>query len=303
MDKKLFTAADRQSIDVIDTAIGDLRKTGATVLDPGEGGALFQGCINQQIPRNLNALFIRQFPALFPDVADHISTLGELYADPSRVPAKLTIRDFGKTGEALGESKYYFNRYLRKRGDANIKNLTDLINKSRYYTDTFGRDTRFRDVKAVLQETDKAMTLDLRDRDFGRQAIQQTVMQCLAVLNLDAVTYPTGNIPPALIKAPVEPDVNGRSHQAWTLLGTMGFPAITVPAGFTSEVFDRVRDAGAPGGTRLVGPVPARLPVGIDFLTMPFGEPMLFRIASAYQAATHHRTPPPEFGPLREPKN
>ena len=38
----------------------------------------------------------------------------------------------------------------------------------------------------------------------------------------------------------VEPDVNGRSHQAWTLLGTMGFPAITVPAGFTTHVFDRV---------------------------------------------------------------
>jgi Asp-tRNA(Asn)/Glu-tRNA(Gln) amidotransferase A subunit family amidase len=144
------------------------------------------------------------------------------------------------------------------------------------------------------------MTLDLRDRDFARQAIQQTVMQCLAVLNLDAVTYPTGNIPPALIKAPVEPDVNGRSHQAWTLLGTMGFPAITAPAGFTTEVFDRVRDAGAPGGTRMVGPVPARLPVGIDFLGMPFGEATLFRIASAYEAATHHRTPPPEFGPLQQ---
>jgi amidase len=303
MDKKLFTAADHQSIDIIETAIGDLRKVGATIVDPGEGGALFQGCIDQHIPRNLNALFIRQFPALFPDGADHISALVELYADPSRVPAKLTIRDFGKTGDALGESKYYFNRYLRKRGDANIKDLTDLINKSRYYTDTFGRDTRFRDVKTALQETDKAMTLDLRDRDFGRQAIQQTVMECLTMLDLDAVTYPTGNIPPALIKAPVEPEVNGRSHQAWTLLGTMGFPAITVPAGFTTEVFDRVRDADAPGGTRLVGPVPASLPVGIDFLTMPFGEPMLFRIASAYEAATHHRTSPPEFGPLRESKN
>jgi amidase len=303
MDKKLFTAADHQSIDIIDTAIDDLRKVGATIIDPGEGGTLFQGCIDQHIPRNLNALFIRQFPALFPDGADHISALVELYADPSRVPAKLTFRDFGKTGDAVGESKYYFNRYLRKRGDRNIKNLTDLINKSRYYTDEFGRDTRFRDVKTVLQETNKATTLDLRDRDFGRLAIQQTVMECLAVLDLDAVTYPTGNIPPAPIKAPVEPEVNGRSHQAWTLLGTMGFPAITVPAGFTTEVFDRVRDAGAPGGTRLVGPVPASLPVGIDFLTMPFGEPMLFRIASAYEAATHHRTSPPEFGPLNQPKN
>ncbi|HMA72635.1 MAG TPA: amidase family protein [Xanthobacteraceae bacterium] len=300
MDKRLFTAADHQSIDIVDRAISDLRKIGATIVDPGEGGALFQGCIDQHIPRNLSAIFIREFPALFPDGVDHVSTLAELYADPSRVPKKLTIRDFGKTGNALGESKYYFDRYLKTRGDANIKNLTDLINKSRYYADTFGRDTRFRDVKAVLQETDKAMTLDLRDRDFARQAIQQTVMQCLAVLNLDAVTYPTGNIPPALIKAPVEPDVNGRSHQAWTLLGTMGFPAITVPAGFTTEVFDRVRDAGASGGTSMVGPVPARLPVGIDFLDMPFGEATLFRIASAYEAATHHRTPPPEFGSLRQ---
>jgi amidase len=300
MDKKLFTAADHQSIDIVDLAIGDLRKLGATIVDPGEDGALFQGCIDQHVPRNLNALFIRQFPAQFPDGVDHVSALAALYADLSRVPKKLTIRDFGRTGDALGESKYYFNRYLKTRGDANIKNLTDLINKSRYYADTFGRDTRFRDVKAVLQETDKAMTLDLRDRDFARQAIQQTVMQCLAVLNLDAVTYPTGNIPPALIKAPVEPDVNGRSHQAWTLLGTMGFPAITVPAGFTTKVFDRVRDAGAPGGTRMVGPIPARLPVGIDFLAMPFGEATLFRIASAYEAATHHRTPPPEFGPLRQ---
>jgi hypothetical protein len=39
-----------------------------------------------------------------------------MHIDPSLVPAKLTIRDFGKTGEAIGESKYYFNRYLRKRG-------------------------------------------------------------------------------------------------------------------------------------------------------------------------------------------
>ena len=48
----------------------------------------------------------------------------------SSVPPKLTIRSFGPTLEAIGESKFYFNRYLRKRGDANIKDLTDLINKS-----------------------------------------------------------------------------------------------------------------------------------------------------------------------------
>jgi len=41
--------------------------------------------------------------------------------------------------------------------------------------------------------------------------------------------------------------------------------------------------------------------VGIDFLGRPFGEPMLFRIASAYEAGTRHREPPPAFGPLPEP--
>jgi amidase len=61
-----------------------------------------------------------------------------------------------------------------------------------------------------------------------------------------------------------------------------------------------VRDAAAPGGTRLVGPVPAKLPVGIDFLAMPFGEATLLKIASAYEAATRHRTPPSDFGPLKK---
>jgi Asp-tRNA(Asn)/Glu-tRNA(Gln) amidotransferase A subunit family amidase len=303
MDKRLFTQADHESIDIVDRALADLRKLGATIVDPGAEGALFQRCIDQHIPRNLNALFIRQFPSLFPAEADHIAVLRDIYLNPSLVPAKITIRDFGTRAENIGEAKYYFNRYLKKRGDANIKDLTDLINKSRYYVDAFGRDTRFRDVRAVLQEANKPMTLDVRDRDANRLGIQQTVMQCMASLNLDAVTYPSGNVPAALIKAPVEPDVNGRSHQAWTLLGTMGFPAITVPAGFTTRVFDRVRDANAPGGTRLTGPVAAKLPVGIDFLAMPFGESTLFRIASAYEAATHHRTPPPEFGPLEERKN
>jgi amidase len=303
MDKTLFTQADQESIDIVDRAVEDLRKLGATIVDPGAGEGLFQKCLDQHMPRNLNATFIKQFPALFPTGADQVSALVEMYADPSRAAGKITIRDFGKTGEPVGEAKYYFNRYLRMRGDANIKNLTDLINKSRYYKDTWGRDTRFRDVKAVLQDADKAATLDLRERDASRAAIQQTVMQCMATLKLDAVTYPTGNVPPAIIKAPVEPDVNGRSHQAWIDLGRMGFPAITVPAGFTTQVYDRVTDANAPGGTRLVGPVPARLPVGIDFLAMPFGETTLFKIASAYEAATHHRTPPPEFGPVKAAKN
>jgi Asp-tRNA(Asn)/Glu-tRNA(Gln) amidotransferase A subunit family amidase len=303
MDKRLFTEADHETIDIVNRAIEDLRKVGATIVDPGAEGALFQKCIDQYVPRNLNAGFIKQFPALFPTGGDQVAVLTELYMDPSRVASQLTIRDFGKTGEPIGEAKYYFDLYLRKRGDANIKDLTDLINKSRYYKDTFGRDTRFRDVKSVLESANKVMTLDLQERDFKRLAFQQIVMQCMTMLNLDAVAYPTGNIPAAIIKAPVEPDLNSRSHQAWTDVGRLGFPAMTVPAGFTTQVFDRVRDANAPGGMRLVGPVPAKLPVGIDFLARPFEEATLFKIAAAYEAATHHRISPPDFGPLKGSNN
>jgi Asp-tRNA(Asn)/Glu-tRNA(Gln) amidotransferase A subunit family amidase len=147
-------------------------------------------------------------------------------------------------------------------------------------------------------EIGSAKHFDTRVRDASRRAIQQIVMHGMMALGLDAITYPTGNVPPSLIKAPVEPDVNGRSHQAWTLLGTMGFPAITVPAGFTTHVFDRVRDASSAGGTRLTGPVAATLPVGIDFLAKPFDEARLLIIAAAFEAATHHRRPPPDFGSL-----
>jgi Asp-tRNA(Asn)/Glu-tRNA(Gln) amidotransferase A subunit family amidase len=297
MDRRLFTEADAESIAVVEGAIADLRGLGATIVDPGPEGALFQSCIDRYVPIWRNALFVRQFPEQFAESEDQITTLLDMFADPTLVPAGPTIRDFGPAAGAIGESRYKVNRYLRERGDASIQSMTDLIEKANFYQDDL-RNNRFRDVRATLERDNSATTFDMRERLFDRFVIQTIVVQCMAEQGLDALTYPTGNVPPAIIKAPIEPDVNGRSHQAWTLLGQQGFPAITVPAGFTTHVYDRVRDPAAPDGTRLVGPVPAELPVGIDFLGLPFGEPTILKIASAYEAATHHRRPPSEFGPL-----
>src|SRR5262249_44005457 len=83
----------------------------------------------------------------------------------------------------------------------------------------------------------------------------------------------------------------------WTQVNSRGFPAMTVPAGFTTKVYDR--DANG----NLLPAKAAQLPVGIDFLGKPFSEPMLVRIASAYEAATHHRVPPPDFGPIGSPRS
>jgi Asp-tRNA(Asn)/Glu-tRNA(Gln) amidotransferase A subunit family amidase len=304
MDKRAFNDADGETIDIAERAIGDLRRLGATIVDPGVGGALLQSCIDRYLPIYRNRVFTERFPDRFPvdangkASADHISTLVDMYFDPSLVPSGTTIRNIGGGGNP-GLTKYMLSRYLRERGDANIKSIRDLIDKSKYYRD-IRPDAGFIDRKAALEEMNASTTLDLATIFQDRFANQQVVLQCMAQENLDALVSPAGNIPAYVLGAPMEPPLLGRTNSVWGLLGQHGLPTLSVPAGFTTRVFDRVRDEATPGGTRLV-PVPARLPVGIMFFGRPFSEPTLLRIAAAYEAGTKHRVPPPDFGPVRQP--
>src|SRR5215471_1924199 len=302
MDKKLFNEADVEAIDLAERAIGDLRRLGATIVDPGAGGALFQSCIDKYVPLYRNRVFIERFANLFPadsngkPSTDRISVLVDMFYDPSLVPAGTTIRNIGPASNA-GLTKFMLSRYLRERGDANIKSIRDLIDKSNFYRD-IRPEAGFIDRKAALEEMNSNLTLDLANVFQDRFANQQVVLQCMAQENLDALVSPAGNIPAYILGAPVEPPLAGRTNSVWGLLGQHGFPTLSVPMGFTTHVFDRIRDAAAPGGTRLVEPTPAKLPLGIMFFGRPFSEPMLIRIAAAYEAATKHRIPPPEFGPV-----
>jgi hypothetical protein len=36
----------------------------------------------------------------------------------------------------------------------------------------------------------------------------------------------------------------------------------------------------------------------MDIVGRPFGEPTILKIAAAFEKATHHRAPPPDFGPV-----
>jgi Asp-tRNA(Asn)/Glu-tRNA(Gln) amidotransferase A subunit family amidase len=296
MSRKLFAKADEQSIDLIERAIGDLRKLGATIVDPGPDGSLFQPCIARYAPELLNAAFARQFRQLFPvdaggqPAGDHIAALLDLQADPKRVPENLSLRNLGGGLGAAGEGKYMINRYLRERGDANIKTNADLISKATFY-----RDPNFPDRKQAREQAERATVLDTSARLHSRFALQTMLLQCMQEQRLDALVSPMSTVPPRKLTSPREPNVNGRSAIGYSTIGQQGFPVITVPAGFTTEVWDRVRES---DGTRLVGPIAAALPVGVDFIARPFDEAMLFRIASAYEAATKHRRPPPDFGPV-----
>jgi amidase len=263
MARKLFSKADEESIDIVDRAIGDLRKLGATIVDPGPEGALFDGCFAHYAPELLNSAF---------------------------TPQALSLRTLNTPGVA-GEGRYMMDKYLRERGDANIKTNADLISKATFYD-----DPNFPDRKQARQAAERAPALDTSARLQSRFALQNLLLQCMQEQRLDALVSPMSTVPPRKLTAPREPNANGRPPIGWSLIGQQGFPAITVPAGFTTEIWDRVRDGS--GGTQLVGPIRASLPVGVDFIARPFDEVMLFRIASAFEAATRHRKPPAEFGPV-----
>ena len=296
MRRSLLTTADEESVALIERALVDLRSLGADIVDPGAEGELFTHCIARYAPELLNSAFARQFPQLFPSAAPaagggDISALLDLQQDPSRVPQVLSLRTLNGGGfGAAGEGKYMLNRYLRERGDANIKSNADLIAKARFYD-----DSNFPDRKQAREQAERATVLDTAIRLQGRFALQTILLQCMQEQRLDALVSPMSTVPPRKLTSPREPPSNGRTPIGWSLIGQQGFPVITVPAGFTTNVWDRVADR---GDTRLVGPVRAALPVGVDFIARPFDEPLLLRIASAYEAATKHRKPPADFGAI-----
>jgi Asp-tRNA(Asn)/Glu-tRNA(Gln) amidotransferase A subunit family amidase len=293
MRRSLLTMADEESVALIERALVDLRSLGAVIVDPGAEGELFTRCIARYAPELLNSAFARQFPQLFPDASAasgaDIAALLDLQQDPSRLLERLSLRTLsgGGLGPA-GEGKYMLNRYLRERGDANIKSNADLITKARFY-----RDPNFPDRRQAREQAERATVLDTARRLQGRFALQTILLQCMQEQRLDALVSPMSTVPPRKLTSPREPASNGRTPIGWSLIGQQGFPVITVPAGFTKNVWDRVADG---DDTRLVGPVEAVLPVGVDFIAHPFDEPLLLRIASAYEAATKHRKPPAEFG-------
>ena len=328
LDKSVFPKTAIQNIDLINQAVEDLKKLGATIVEPPPEG-LFTAYVRRYNPMLSNSSWTKLFPELFPvdangkPTTDHVATLVDLASDPSKVPGKVTVRDFG-AAQAVGESKYGYDIYLKERGDANIKTLSDLVNKANYYS-----SPNFPTKKTGLETADKGMVLDTAVRLQRRFAIQQIILACMAELKLDAVIAPTGLAPSRKLLAPNEPSANGiGNYGMFTFIGAQGFPAITVPAGFTTQVYDWVPDpnappapAGAPSGRSgraggedgegggagrtpmmLTGPVPAKLPVGVDFLGRPFSEPTLLKIAAAYEKATHHRMMPPDFGPLAATK-
>ena len=87
----------------------------------------------------------------------------------------------------------------------------------------------------------------------------------------------------------------------------LGIPEVFVPAGFADTIYDATfelkedgSDYEAVATTEPTKPA-SPLPFNIAFWAGPGDETRVLKVASAYEAATHHRRAPPALGPV--PRN
>jgi amidase len=168
--------------------------------------------------------------------------------------------------------------------------------------------------------------LDISGWHANRTVLQMLVNKVMADNQLDALVYPTKTVLAPRLAEPVEPInlksmqdrevvvINGEEYERTVervidvrapltprLSPNSGYPTIAVPAGFASQVYDRTVVRGADGSKRagdFLAPKAVELPVSLDFLGRAYTEPLLIRIAAGYEAATKHRRPPKDFGPV-----
>jgi amidase len=289
----------------------------------------------------LAAVYREVFATPMPFVDRSVQISGK----PAQLPPELTIRLLAEREPPVsGEVLYAMDRYLRDRGDTNIKSVRDLLAQSTFYghapidgvtlpprtrleglLEQTARVTRRSDNMAMVQKL-PVTSLDITGWHAMRATLQMLVNKVMADHRLDALVYPTKTIPAPRLASPVEPTtlksvketitqtidgvdydrvvervVDLRAPLTPRLSPNGGFPVVVVPAGFTREVYDRavVRDAdGTKHAGDLLPPKPVALPISLDFLGRRFSEPVLIRIAAAYEQATRHRKPPTAFPAL-----
>jgi amidase len=211
----------------------------------------------------------------------------------------------------FNEGQYTFDRYLRKRGDANIKTSADLRDLD--LTCTAAKLDAGQCVipsgKAVAAYVEKLSSFPSNSGTqldtpgeaahlFRQQALREIVLQVMAANHLDALAYPYETIPSNIltgVNSVAVPVVESRPNRGWNAFTDVtGLPDIVVPGGYTTEVYDQLP------GTTGFGPSDyvrreVSLPFGICFQGRPFDEGGLLEIASAFESTTQHRHSPPDF--------
>ncbi|RMH16102.1 MAG: glutamyl-tRNA amidotransferase, partial [Gemmatimonadetes bacterium] len=209
---------------------------------------------------------------LFEAALDDLESRGAILVDPLRLEG---LFDRLSGGLFCRRFRYDMHVYLESLGEgAPIHDVADVLETGQYSPYVEDRLRRFAELPADVHPRD----WDPPCPDFfdhaGRMAFRDFVVGAMDAAGVDALVYPTWTAPPAHLDRAVE---EYRGDNSQILAPAAGLPAITVPMGFTY----------------------GSLPAGLQLLARPYREDVLFRLAFAYEQATHHRRPPERFPPLR----
>ena len=195
---------------------------------------------------------------------------------------------------------FHIDQYLARRGDERVSDIASLDSNTKYFS-----------AAAEAGSENWAVLDDIRaagntERMQMRAVLQLVLAKVMRENRLDVLVNPENTLPHQRVGGPSEPSVNGRgaSGSTQTITALIGVPEIVVPAGFNDVVYEPrfvLNAAGdrydaVPGDERSLLDTP--LPIGLMFWAGPGEEGAVLKAASAYEAATRHRVPPPDFGPL-----
>jgi amidase len=144
-----------------------------------------------------------------------------------------------------------------------------------------------------------------------RELLRRMIMKVMLENRLDVIVNVHSTLAPGLIGLASEPGVNNRSA-SYALGPNAGITELLIPAGYVQTVYDPVFELATDGNGRkayrgrtsatATKLPPPGLPFSLSFWAEPGMEHVIIRAASAYEAASKRRVPPPAFGPLpREP--
>ena len=143
------------------------------------------------------------------------------------------------------------------------------------------------------------------ERIMLRELLRRVDMMVLYENRLDALVRLHTPFPPARIGGAHQPGTSQNIRMESFNGPNAGLTEVLVPAGYVTVAYDpvfqlsddRTRYIPSPSDIPTTLPEPG-LPFSLVFRADPGREDTLLRIASAYEAASQRRIPPPAFGPL-----
>jgi len=269
----------------------------------------FQDALAEILPHNVPEMFFRKnakgeleyaVPGWDVTTVDYDVALEQHKAPLSD---KINIRLLSEGALRFGNpsSLGHMNEYLAKRDDARVKDWASWIENAKFKTG----DGKARAEMALAKKDPRAAPGIISYIEM-QAVMRMVVLKVMQENKIDVFVNPEQTTPPYLLGGAMEPDANGRPSrsccQGFTAL--LGSPEAEVPAGFVSVTYDpkNVLSADKKEYVPVTGTVESKLPhpmpISMMFWSGPGYDAEVIRVASAYEAATHHRAPPPQFGPV-----